>query len=90
MTLRRCSIGRPGPFRKWSRVQTGRSREVPHSPTGGSRAPKDLAQAVGWCRKAANNGDTDGQFSLGRAYAYGIGIAKDPVGVPGQQTGPGE
>ena len=34
-------------------------------------------EAVGWFRKAADQGDAAGEFSLGRMYATGEGIGKD-------------
>ena len=38
----------------------------------------DLAQAVQWYRKAAEQGEADGQFNLGDAYANGTGVKPDP------------
>ena len=46
---------------------------------GGDGVPKDTAQAVDWFRKAAESGDKDGQFNLGRVYARGEGVTRDYV-----------
>ncbi|MHB8166523.1 MAG: tetratricopeptide repeat protein [Sulfuricella sp.] len=35
-------------------------------------------EAVSWFRKAANQGNAAGEFGLGRMYALGKGIEKDP------------
>jgi TPR repeat protein len=32
---------------------------------------------VKWFRKAADQGDAKAQYSLGRAYAMGLGVTKD-------------
>lgn len=39
--------------------------------------PSDPTEAVRWFRKAADQGDPDGQYSLGSAYASGVGIKED-------------
>jgi TPR repeat protein len=39
--------------------------------------PKDLAQAVYWYKKAAEQGDPNAQFELGWMYANEEGVAKD-------------
>jgi TPR repeat protein len=39
--------------------------------------PKDDSEAVKWYRKAAEQGDADGQNDLGRMYYNGRGVAKD-------------
>ncbi len=39
--------------------------------------PKDAAQAAAWYRRAANQGDADAQYSLGRLYENGTGVPKD-------------
>ncbi|MCX8501333.1 MAG: tetratricopeptide repeat protein [Alphaproteobacteria bacterium] len=38
---------------------------------------QDYAQAVGWWRKAAEQGAASGQFGLGILYANGQGVQKD-------------
>jgi len=40
---------------------------------------KDAAEAVKWCRKAAEQNYADSQFILGRCYAEGNGVTKDYV-----------
>ncbi|HPY32028.1 MAG TPA: tetratricopeptide repeat protein, partial [Verrucomicrobiota bacterium] len=37
----------------------------------------DLAEAVKWFRKAADQGDALGQFELGLCYRDGEGVARD-------------
>jgi len=37
--------------------------------------PQDYAEAVRWYRKAADQGIAEAQFSLGIAYANGVGVA---------------
>ncbi|MGA3170604.1 MAG: hypothetical protein ABSE62_06285 [Chthoniobacteraceae bacterium] len=45
----------------------------------GDGVPMDLAQAVQWFQKAADQGDPMGCVGIGRAYEKGIaGIPKDP------------
>ena len=39
--------------------------------------PYDAAEAVHWCRKAAEQGDADAQFRLGLMYAKGRGVLKE-------------
>lgn len=39
--------------------------------------PSDPAEGVRWFRKAADQGDPDGQYHLGRAYASGVGVRED-------------
>ena len=39
----------------------------------------DTGQAVGWFRKAAEQGDTSAAFNLGVMYANGTGVPADPV-----------
>lgn len=43
----------------------------------GYEAPKDLAQAVLWYRRSAEQGFAMGQYNLARMYEYGIGTQKD-------------
>ena len=43
----------------------------------GKGVPKDLAEAVRWYRKAADQGDAAGQHELGTMLDAGLGIAKD-------------
>jgi uncharacterized protein len=38
---------------------------------------KDYAEAVRWFRKAADQGDADGQGNIGWLYEYGRGVAQD-------------
>ena len=40
---------------------------------------KDEKEAVKWFRKAAEQGDADGQLSLALMYTQGRGVAKDEV-----------
>jgi TPR repeat protein len=42
-----------------------------------SKTPADQTAAVEWFRKAAAQGNTDGQFNLGIAYATDVGVTKD-------------
>jgi TPR repeat protein len=46
-----------------------------HEGKGG--LPKDDAEAVKWYRKAAEQGDSEGQFYLGLMYRRGWGVEKD-------------
>ena len=46
---------------------------------GGKGAPKDSAQAAAWFRKAAEQGDSTAQNSLGSMYSIGEGVQKDNV-----------
>jgi TPR repeat protein len=39
--------------------------------------PSDPTEAVRWFRKAADQGDPDGQYRLGSAYASGVGVRED-------------
>ena len=39
--------------------------------------PEDDAQAVAWYRRAADQGDADGQFGLGLMYRTGQGVPQD-------------
>jgi S1-C subfamily serine protease len=43
----------------------------------GHGVPKDDVEAVRWFRKAAEQGDSQGQFNLGTMYAGGHGAAQD-------------
>ena len=45
----------------------------------GDGVSKDLAKAVKWFLKAAEQGDTIAQFQLGICYAKGIGVDKNPT-----------
>jgi hypothetical protein len=45
----------------------------------GESVPTDLAQAVVWYQKAAEQGHIHGQFSLGLMYDTGGGVPKDPA-----------
>ena len=48
----------------------------------GQGVPHDDAQAVAWYRKAADQGNGDGQFGLGLRYLEGRGVPKDkPQGI---------
>ena len=40
-------------------------------------APKDYTQAIIWYRKAADQGDRNGQTGLGMLYEYGNGVSQD-------------
>ena len=44
----------------------------------GEGVEKNLAQAVAWYEKAAQNGWAGGLVRLGRCYAEGLGVAEDP------------
>ncbi len=41
------------------------------------RVPQDYTEAARWYRKAADQGDADAQFTLGRMYGKGEGVAQD-------------
>ena len=41
------------------------------------RQAQDDAQAVFWFQKAADQGNADAQYSLGVAYAKGLGVEQD-------------
>jgi TPR repeat protein len=43
----------------------------------GTGVPKDEAEAVQWCRKAADLGNALGMYNLGVCYYNGIGVPKD-------------
>lgn len=43
----------------------------------GEGRPRDLAAAVQWCRRAAEQGDETGQFFLGLSYLSGEGVGLD-------------
>ena len=45
--------------------------------TGTEGYPKDPAEAAKWLRKAADQGDADGENMLGQLYARGNGVEKD-------------
>ncbi len=45
----------------------------------GEGVPRDLAEALKWYRKAAEQNYAPGQYYLGVCYANGVGVAKDPV-----------
>ena len=45
----------------------------------GKRIPKDYAEAVTWYRKAAEQGHSEAQFSLGLMYVAGQGVSLDGV-----------
>ena len=45
----------------------------------GEWMPKDYAEAVGWWRKAAEQGDAEAQGNLGVAYRDGRGVPQDLV-----------
>jgi TPR repeat protein len=40
----------------------------------GLGVPVNYAEAVRWCRKAADQGNPDAQYRLGRYYAIGLGV----------------
>ena len=42
--------------------------------------PKDLAEAVKWYRKAADQGNPNGQLNLGVAYSNGDAVSEDSAG----------
>lgn len=44
---------------------------------GGNGVAKDVKKAVEWFEKAAEQGDADAQYNLGKCYAKGIGVPKD-------------
>jgi hypothetical protein len=39
--------------------------------------PENLAKAVEWYSKAAEQGDVDAQYKLGQMYYYGDGVGAD-------------
>ncbi len=43
----------------------------------GEGVPQDYAAAVGWYRKAAEQGDAESQFNLGLLYRQGQGVPQD-------------
>jgi TPR repeat protein len=45
----------------------------------GQGVPQDYAVATSWYRKAAEQGDADGQVNLGILYGMGQGVAQDYV-----------
>lgn len=45
----------------------------------GNDVPKDIALAVSWYRKAADQGNTSAESALGLSYDYGLGVPKDPM-----------
>ena len=45
----------------------------------GEGVPQDPAEAVRWCRLAAEQGDAVAQFNLGELYALGEGVPQDPA-----------
>jgi len=47
--------------------------------SGGDGVAKNPAQAAGYYRQAAERGFPKGQFNLGRAYLYGLGVGADAV-----------
>jgi hypothetical protein len=44
---------------------------------GGPGVPQDYAEAVRWCRKAAEQGHPGAQFQLGVMYEMGLGVTQD-------------
>jgi TPR repeat protein len=38
---------------------------------------KDFAESVKWYRKAADQGDSSGQYNMGWAYEHGQGVDKN-------------
>jgi TPR repeat protein len=46
---------------------------------GGHGVPQDYQEALKWYRKAAEQGNTHAQNSLGRMYANGKGVPQDFV-----------
>ena len=40
---------------------------------------QDPAKAVGWFRKAADQGHAEAQYELGKCYAEGVGVDQDPA-----------
>jgi len=45
----------------------------------GKGRPRDMEQAAGWYRKAAEQGDVGAQATLGLLYSLGQGVAKSDV-----------
>ncbi|MDG1302395.1 MAG: tetratricopeptide repeat protein, partial [Opitutae bacterium] len=45
----------------------------------GNGIPEDDAEAVRWYRKAAEQGNAQAQYNLGRMYANGNGVPEDNV-----------
>ncbi|MFT5392026.1 MAG: localization factor PodJL [Gammaproteobacteria bacterium] len=43
----------------------------------GKGVPLDYVESVKWYRKAADQGDPEGQFNLGTMYEHGLGVPKD-------------
>ncbi|MBO7708111.1 MAG: sel1 repeat family protein, partial [Thermoguttaceae bacterium] len=43
------------------------------------KTPQDLAEAVFWFRKAADQGNLDAQYRLARCYSNGMGVGADPA-----------
>jgi hypothetical protein len=43
----------------------------------GRGVPQDYAEALGWFRKAADQGDAEAQYDVGSRYYYGQGVAQD-------------
>jgi hypothetical protein len=46
---------------------------------GGLDVKQDYAQAVAWYRKAAMQGDADGQANLSSMYSLGRGVSRDSL-----------
>jgi TPR repeat protein len=45
----------------------------------GHSVPQDYAEAMRWYRKAAEQGDDNGQYRLGLMYGVGQGVPQDDV-----------
>ena len=45
----------------------------------GRGVPQDYTEALKWYRRAADQGDADGQLNLGGMYYKGLGVPKDYV-----------
>jgi TPR repeat protein len=51
--------------------------------TNGNGVPQDYAQAIGWFRKAAEQGDANAQYALGFMYANGNRVPQDDAQAMG-------
>jgi len=43
----------------------------------GNGVKKDYAQAIRWYRLAAEQGDANAQYNIGKMYEHGLGIKRD-------------
>ena len=62
----------------------------------GDSVPQDYKKAFAWCTKAAEQGDSESQYKLGRMYDRGVGVLQDQnkahvwysfAGANGNETG---